>query len=327
MNINRRQFGKYSIGAAAAILASKSNSLAQDTGPVRLVVGVPPGGLTDTSARLFAVPFGKQIGRQVIVENRPGATGYIGVSAVTDAPKDGSVMLFSAGSQIVVNPHISRSYKQDPVDALDHLALATEGVFVVTTNAQTGVNTMQDFIALAKADPGKLNFGTVGIGSFSHLLAELLQKKANIVMNPVHYRGTAPLLPELISNQVQLAIEGPGSLQTGIAAGDFKPLMVLSPKRYAGLPDVPTSSEAGIEGMDQISNWFGVHVPKGLPPELLARYKAAAQEAIHSPEFKQKIEAIGNTVPDLSADAFADRIRAESALFKAIATENKITVD
>ena len=327
MNISRRQFGKYSIAAAATLLASQSSVFAQNGGPVRLIVGVPPGGLTDTSARLFAVPFGKRIGRQVVVENRPGATGYIGVSTVIDAPPDGSVMLFSAGSQIVVNPHISRSYKQDPLDVLDHLALATEGVFVVTTNAQTGVSTMRDFIALAKSQPGKLNFGTTGIGSFSHLLAELMKKKAGIEMNPVHYRGTGPLLPELIANQVQLAIEGPGSLQSGIASGDFKPLMILSPTRYAGLPDVPTSKETGIEGMDKISNWFGVHVPKGLPPELLASYKAAAQEAIHSPEFKQKVEAIGNSVPDLSPEAFADRIRAESVLFKAIAAENNITVD
>lgn len=331
MNVTRRNFSKVIGGAvavaAAGLAALPLPALAQSGKPITLVVGYAPGGLTDLMGRLFAAEFSKALNRQVVVENRPGANGNLATTYVAQAQPNGDTLLFTAGGQMVLNPSIYPSLTVKPTVDLTPIGMVGEGDFIIATNAQLGVKNMKEFIELAKSKPGQLNYGTPGLGSGAHVLSELFIERAGISVKPVHYRGASLMLPELMANQVQFVVEGPTLMKENIAAGKLKGLMVFGKQRSKLVPDVPTASEVGLQGLDGITNWFGVVAPKGLPPAVLASYQEALKKVTASPEYAAKLEANGISVAFLSSEDFGKKLASETAMYKKIATSAKISAE
>lgn len=326
MTIDRRGF--LSLAAASALAGTvASPALAQSGKPLVLVVGYAPGGLTDLMARLFAAEFSKALNRQVVIENRPGANGNLATTYAAGSTPNGDTLLFASGSQIVLNPNVYPSLKVKPVEEMAHLGLVGQGDFLVTVPTAIGVSTMKELITLAKDKPGTLNYGTSGVGGFSHVLNELVKQKAGVNIRPVHYRGSALLLPELLANQIQVAIEGPTLVRENIAAGTLKGLMIIGAERSKLVPDVPTAAEVGLDGLDGISNWWGVHGPKGMPAETVASYQAALQTAIGSADYVAKLAANGISLVKLSQPDFIKKVGAEYELFRSVTKAANIVAE
>lgn len=329
MTTTRRHFSKL-LGVAAAapaISLFSTRASAQSGKPLTLVVGYAPGGLTDLMGRLFAAEFSKAINRQVVVENRPGANGNLATTFVANAPANGDTLLFAAGGQMVLNPNIYPSLQVKPAEDLVPVGMVGQGDFIVATSTTLGVKSMKEFIELAKSKPGQLNYGTPGLGSFGHVLSELLKERAGINLKPVHYRGASLMLPELLANQVQMAVEGPTLMKENIAAGKLKGLMVFGKQRSKLVPDVPTAAEVGLQGLDGISNWFGVVGPKGLPAAALANYQAALQKVTMASDYAAKLEANGISVAYLPPAEFSKKLVTETELFKQVAKSANITAE
>lgn len=318
-------------GLAGAVFASATTAskivFAQSSRPISLVVGYPPGGLTDSLARLFAAEFSKKINRQVIVENRPGANGNIATTYVANASPNGDVMLFANGSQIVINPNIYPSLKPNPAEELTHLGLVGSTDFAVATPTATGLKSMQALIEQAKQRPGQLAYGTPGIGGYSHVLHELLKSKANINIRPIHYRGSSLLIPDLLTNQVQMAIEAPALIREHVEAGKLTALMIVGSSRSKLLPDVPTVSEAGLNELDPISSWWGLHASKKMPATVAFDYEKALQATISSPEYIAKVEANGVLLQRATQADFEKRVLSEFALFASVTKSANITAE
>ncbi|WP_051320571.1 tripartite tricarboxylate transporter substrate binding protein [Cupriavidus sp. amp6] len=329
MSTGRRSLLKFASVAVVApcLTMGWGTAWAQSSKPITLVVGYAPGGLSDLMGRLFAAEFSKTVGRQVVVENRPGANGNIATTAVANGSKDGDILLFASGAQMVLNPNVYPSLQVKPMVDLTPVGMVGQGDFIVATNTSLGVKSMTEFIELAKSKPGQMNYGTPGLGSFGHVLSELIKERTRINVKAVHYRGAALMLPELMANQVQFVVEGPTLLKENIAAGKLRGLMVLGSQRSKLVPDVPTSSELGLKGLEGISNWFGVMAPKGLAAPTLASYRAALQKVTASPEFAAKLEANGMSSAATTPEEFSKKIANETQLFKQVAKTANIVAE
>lgn len=327
MRINRRNFLSYSAAATLAAVGLPQVAAAQSGKPLVLVVGYAPGGLTDLMARLFAAEFSKALNRQVVVENRPGANGNLATTYVANSNPNGDTLLFASGSQIVLNPNVYPSLQVKPVQDMVHLGLVGQGDFLVTVPTALGVSNMKELIALVKEKPGKLNYGTSGVGGFSHVLNELLKDKAGINLQAVHYRGSSLLIPELLANQIQVAIEGPTLVRENIAAGKLKGLMIIGAERSKLAPDAPTAAEVGLPGFEGISNWWGVHAPKGTPAATVAAYQTALQTAISSADYVSKLEANGIALIKVSQADFVKKVNSEYEIFRSVTKAANIVAE
>jgi tripartite-type tricarboxylate transporter receptor subunit TctC len=273
--------------------------------PLKLIVNFPPGGAADVIGRALGQQLGEQLKQQVVVENRPGANGNIGADAVAKSPGDGYTLLMSSGGAMTVNPFI---YKQMPFDAeRDLLPVASVARVLVFLMAHPSlpVNTAQEFIAYAKANPGKLSFGSAGSGSSPHLAGEMLMRQAGFQATHVPYKGAAPALTDLLAGQVQFMFDpGPGLRHA--KEGKLKLLAVGSPKRSSQVPDTPTMAEAGMAGFDA-DTIFGIYAPNGTPSAVVAQLHDEINKALAAPKVADVIKGIGGEVAALSRDEFIDR--------------------
>lgn len=317
LHISRRRvlIGAGLAGAAVmapAVLRAQSYA----TKPIRMIVGNSAGGSNDIMARMIAPIMAEELGQPVTVENRPGAAGGLGLSTVINAPPDGHT-LFCSSMAIVATRHTYAKPVADPVTDLEHLTTIATGDFVFTINADVPANNLQEFIAYAKANPGKLKIGSPGQGGDIHLQGELFKMRAGIEMSTVHYSQVGSLLNDVLTNQIQLALNAVRLVAPHIKAGKLRPLFVASNDREPQLPNVPTSAELGLKDMNVITTCFGLHAAKNTPPAILDQvYKAgikgidANREKLTSGGFKP----IGDTPASFRAriDAF-DRVFAEVA--------------
>lgn len=215
------------------------------TKPITILVGFARRGLTDVLARLLAPTMSQELGQAVVIENKAGASGNVATELVVKAPADGHTLLFSNISQIAINPHAYASMRVDPVKQLTHIAAIAEGDMLLAVNADVPANNVQEFVKLAKDQPGKLNYFTSGAGGMLHVAAEVFKLKTGTNISPVHYRGSGASIPEFLAGQTQMGIEALPVLAQHVKSGKVKALMVPSTKRSPILPDVPTSAEAG----------------------------------------------------------------------------------
>jgi tripartite-type tricarboxylate transporter receptor subunit TctC len=324
---NRRDF-LYNAGMAGAAIAFPTLGRAQDypRQPVKLNVGFSAGGLTDVLARLTATSLGEKIGQTVIVENRTGAAGNLATEYVSKAPADGYNLLFSSVGQIVVSPHTYTDMRVNPKTDLTHISMIGEGDLILTVNAQVQAQTIQEFIALAKKEQGKLFFGDSGAGGNLHLYMEYFNMLAGVKMTGVHYRGTAQLMPDFLSNQVQMSLNAYPAIEAYIQQGKLRPLMVIGKQREAKLPNVPTCAEVGLKPLEVCTNWFGLHGPKGLPDPIREKVRNALVEALKLDVMKtglaqQSIRPVGDTPA-----AYTARIAADFEAFAKVARSAKIQV-
>jgi tripartite-type tricarboxylate transporter receptor subunit TctC len=298
------------IAPAAAVLAGAAR--AQIGGaPVRILVGAPAGGSTDTLARTLAASMGPVLNRPVIVENRPGAGGNIAAEAVAKAAPDGNTLLMSFTSH-AINATLYPQLPFDPVKDFSALTCVATSPSVLVAHPSVPANNVRELIALAKAKPGQLNFAIGGIGSSLHMAGDAFKMQSNTFIVNIPYRGTAPAVQDVLAGQVQLMFAAVGNVQAHIKAGKLKALGVTTAKRLPSLPEVQAIAET-LPGYES-SAWFGLFGPGGLPPELAKRISDAARQAIAQPEMRRRLETegaipVGNAPEQFSAFVQSEIVR------------------
>ncbi|RZJ26712.1 MAG: tripartite tricarboxylate transporter substrate binding protein [Haliea sp.] len=303
------------LSAGATLLAAAVPAQAQapdyPTKPIRVVVTFPPGGSTDVVVRMLVPRLNEKLGQQVVVDNRPGAGGNIGLTAVARAPADGYTLGVGAAGALSANVSL---YAQMPFDAVKDFKPVTMLAaipFVLIGHPSVAAKTQRELIALAKATPGKLSIGHGGNGTAMHLSAQLLGQMSGAQFVEVPYRGSGPAALDVLSGQIPLAIVDLPSALQHIKAGKLIAYAVTSPQRLPMLPEVPTVSEAGLSGYDS-TGWFGLVAPAGTPAPVIARLNAEVTAALNDPELKASMRNLGvEPSPGTAAD-FEAYIKSET---------------
>ncbi|MCS4510650.1 tripartite tricarboxylate transporter substrate binding protein [Xylophilus ampelinus] len=314
---------------AACLAAAASFAVAQGaypSRPISLIVPFPAGGTTDVLARALAEPLSHALGQPVVVESKPGAGATLGADYVAKAKPDGYTLLMGA-----VHHTIATSvYKKLPYDFRKDLAPITTVAMVpnvlVVNPAHTPVKNVAELVALAKASPTELSYGSNGNGTAQHLIGTQFQASTGIRLLHVPYKGSGPLAVDLLGGQVAMSFDTITPVLQHVRSGKLRALAVTTAKRSSVLPDVPTMEEAGLKGFD-IGTWFGVLAPAGTPPELVARLNADMVKIIRSPEFAQRMQAIGAEPRGDSPQEMARQIADETAKFARLVKEGKVTIE
>ncbi len=278
--------------------------------PITLVVPSAPGGSTDFTARLIAEPLSRALGQPVIVDNKPGAAGNIGNQAVARAKPDGYTLLVSYSGYHVGNPHLFKQAGWDPIKDYAPVAMLTRAPQVIVGSPTLPASNMQELIAYAQKNPGKLNYASSGNGSIQHIAGELLKQLTGTSMTHVPYKGAGPAVQDLMGGTVDLFITTPASVLSQVQAGRIKAFAVTSPKRLAALPNVPTAVEAGLKGYE-LDSWFALYAPAGTPPEIVAQLNQQVNKVLQSPEVRKRAEDSGTMVETMTPPQLADFTRSE----------------
>lgn len=291
--------------------------------PVTIVVGYPPGGSTDLVARVVAEEMAKVLKGTLVIENVGGAGGALGAQKVVSAKPDGHTLLVGVNNEIVIAESINKSLKYKGVRDLEPLALLAAQPLVLVASPKAQVRTAAEFVATVKKDPGKHAFGSSGIGTSLHLLGELVKERAGLDMLHVPYRGVAPLTTDLLGGNINYGVFVMSSALPHIKAGKLVPIGTSEAKRSSITPDVPALAEhPAMKGID-LSSWFMLAGPKGMPADVVAKLRAAAQEALKSPVVRQKLQDAGATVPAPVADLQKFMV-SETEKFRRIAESARI---
>ena len=280
--------------------------------PIRLIVPYAAGGATDVFARLIAEGLGKQLGQNVIVDNRPGGNGGLGITAVQRAPADGYTVLFSLTS-IVQNPLLYPNVSYDPFKDFQPVSEAGRLPIVFTVSSKLGVDSLAGFVAKARAEPGKLSYGSFGTGSSAHLYTEVLQDITGIKLLHVPYKGEAPAITDLLGGTVDAVFVSARGVAPHVAAGKAKSIAVVGTQRAPLAGDVRTFEEQGFKGMEGVG-WFGMFLPAGTPKGIAERLSAGVATVVKAPENAARIEGlgiipVGSTPQELTATMHADQDR------------------
>ena len=291
------------------------------TKPIRLIVPFPPGGATDILARAVAQRWTEALGQSVVVENRPGAGGNIGSDLVAKASPDGYTLLMGTVGTHAINASLYPSMPYDHVKDFAPVILVAGVPNVMEVNPGVPAKTVQEFIAYAKANPGKINFASSGNGTSIHLSGELFKVMTGVQMTHVPYKGSAPALTDLIGGQVQVMFDNLPPSLPHIKAGKLRALAVTSAARTPALPDVPTVAESGVPGFEA-SSWFGVLAPAGTPRPIIDRLNAEVAKWLATPEAKERMVSLGANAMGGSPEDFAAHIRAETAKWAKVVKES-----
>ena len=277
--------------AATALLAGSAWAQAFPTKNITLVVPNPPGGVVDTSARLVSDPLAKLLGQTVVIENKGGASGNIAYQQVALAPKDGYTLLISYSAYHVGNPSLFNKLPWAQKDFVP-VALLTAATNVISAHPSVPANTLREFIAYAKANTGKLNYASQGNGSLSHVGTELFLATTGTDMVHVPYKGSGPAISDVLGGQVQVFMTTPPSVMQHVQAGKLKAYAVTGKARHPGLPNVPTTAEAGLPGFE-IEAWVGLFAPAGTPPAVVQKLTENVKAALATPEAKAMADRTG----------------------------------
>jgi tripartite-type tricarboxylate transporter receptor subunit TctC len=293
---------------------------------VTLVVPVAPGGILDTVARMIAPAMSRALGQPIVVDNKPGASGNIGASFVARAPADGYTLLVGYSMFHVGNPAMFASLPWDPVRDFASVGMLVVSPHVLAVHPQVPARDLKALVALAKAEPGKLNYATPGSGSVPHVGMELFKQQTGTDFTHVPYKGAGPAMQDVIAGNVQVTVATPPSLLGFVQAGRMRALAVTARERHALLPDVPTAAEAGYPDF-LLEAWVALFAPAGTPPEAIAKLTASAREALASPEAVEKIRATGMTMRYLPPVELDGVVKADLAYWGKVIRDAKIKAD
>jgi tripartite-type tricarboxylate transporter receptor subunit TctC len=296
----------------ALVLAASAGAQTYPSRPIRMIVPFPPGGGTDSVSRVVAQELAKSTSWTVVIENKAGAGGMIGLQEAARATPDGYTMVMGQVDNIVIAPHVQRSSLLDPVKDLTPVIQVASSPFLFMTATDSKYKTLQDWVAEAKANPGKVNYGTAGYGTFTHLAVELLQNAGNFKAVQVPYKGAAPAITDLLGGHIPMAALSIASGMPHIQGGKVRGLAVTSATRSPSLPDVPTVAESGFPGFEA-NGWLGILVPNGTPPEAIARLHAEIAKVMQSAEMKKQLQVQGVETRSTTPDQFGALIRSENA--------------
>ena len=307
--------------AAAAVLALTAclmpagPSRAQDSypiRPIRIIVPTPPGGPVDVVARLVAQSLSASLGQGAIVDNRPGAGNTLGSKEAAQAEPDGYTLLYSSASGLVFAPLLQKNAGYDPLTSYDPVALVAASSTILVVHPSFPVRSVAELVAYAKANPGKVNFSSGGIGVLPHLMGELFKSMAGIDIVHVPYRGGGPSINDLVAGQVQMTFEGSGVLIPLIQTGKLRALATTSPNRLAELADVPTMAESGFPGFVSRS-WTGLLAPARTPRDVIDKLNMQINEGLRSQEFKTALAKLSNEPLGGTPQAFTEVIKGDIA--------------
>ncbi len=312
MKTNRRRVVARAVGLlAATLLCTGVAAQPFPSKPVKILVGSAAGGGTDIMSRLIAGKLADLWGQPVVVENRTGASATIAADFVAKAPADGYTVLMAVPNSHTIAPHLMKV----PYDAVRDFTPITLAAFVpqvLVVGQGMAPNTMAELVALAKAEPGKLNFSSSGIGSTQHLAGEMFNLAAGVKTVHVPYKGSAAAMADLISGTVNFSLDTTASAMGQISAKKLKPLAVAAPRRAAALPNVPTTAEAGFPGVD-IGTWYGLFAPPNMPRALLDKWHQDVATVLQMPDVRQRIIDLGGEAGGNKPEEFGAYIRAEYA--------------
>ena len=290
--------------------------------PIRFVLPYPPGGPTDFLGRLVALKLGERVGQPLVPDNRPGAGGNVGTEFTAKAPPDGYTIGIG-GSWIAISPSIYKKLNYDPLKDLAPIAIVSQSPNLLLIHPSLPVKSLKDLVEYAKANPGKLNYGSSGIGSPLHLAGELFKSLAKIDVVHVPYKGGGgPALTALMGGEVQMMVLGPGAAMPQITSGKVKALAALSSERVPSLPDVPTAKEAGLDLV--VTSWHGILAPAGTPRDIVNRLSSEWAKIAVMPDVKEKMQTSGFDAKSSTPGQFAEFIKAETALWGKVIREAKI---
>jgi tripartite-type tricarboxylate transporter receptor subunit TctC len=321
-----RILARLAIGIALATGVTGAFAQAYPSKPIHFVVPYPAGGPLDTVARLLGQKVSESVKQPVIVENKPGAGGNIGAETVAKAAPDGYTILMGAVATHAINPTLYANIPYDPIRDFQPITQIASTPNVLIVNNSVPSNSVREFIAYARQNPGKLNFGSGSTGSAGHLAGELFKTMAGIEMTHVPYKGAAPAMQDLIAGQVQVMFDNFASANTQVKAGKVKALAVTTGKRSSLAPDLPTIAESGLPGFD-INTWFGLFAPAGTPKDVIERLHSEFTRALALPDVREKIVNLGAEPVGNRPEDFAAYIKSEAEKYARVIKASGAKVD
>ena len=301
---------RVAVAFAAILIASVAQAQTYPDRPIRLIAPFPAGGLADVLARAVGDEMSKSLGQPVIVENRAGAGGNTGADAVAKSAPDGYTLLMSSAGILTANPHLYEKMPFDATTAFIPVSNVAQMNMLVVVNPKVQAQNFKEFVALAKAQPDKLNFGSPGIGTTGHLGLAMLMHTAQIKITHVPYKGAAPAVTDLIAGQIDGVVDNPPTVISHIQGGKLRALAFAGKQRLPLLPDVPTTAEAGVPNFEATS-WFGIAAPAGTPAPVVARLHKAIAEAVRTQTMRERFAKTGAVLVGDTPEHFAAQIKAE----------------
>jgi tripartite-type tricarboxylate transporter receptor subunit TctC len=317
-----------SSAAALALLAVASASASAQsypTGPVRVIVPFPAGGGVDTTGRLIGQKLTEALGKQFVVDNRPGANGMIGSELAAKAPRDGYTLMVN-GANFVTTPSLYKKVTYDPIREFDPVSLVALAPNVLVVHPSLPVKSVRELATLARARPGQVNFAGSGSGSTPHLAAELFNTLANVKMVHVPYRGTGPAIAGLMSGEASVMFMPTTNAVPLVKSGRLRALAVTSAKRLTALPELATVAESGLKGYES-SQWYGVLAPAGTPADILNTLNTHIAKIMQTPEMRQRMTDSGSVAVGSTREAFAAHLREEFAKWARVIKQSGAQVD
>jgi tripartite-type tricarboxylate transporter receptor subunit TctC len=321
----------YAVGALVGLLLASVGAVSLHAAGypeqnIIVIVPFPPGGASDTTARLTGNKLSEIVGKPVIVENRPGANGAIGATTVKQAKPDGYTLLVGSIGVYAINPALYKNLRYDPLKDFDLLSVVVRTPNVLVTSPQFPAENVAELIAYLKKNPNKVTFASSGVGSSDHLTAALFWQKTGTTGIHVPYKGGAPAISDLMGGHADVSFQNLGAVAQQIKGGKLKALAVTSDKRADALPDVPTIAEAGVADL-VVYSWQAAAAPKGLPAEVRTKLETELNAAANAPDVKKQFTDLGFDVVATTGAQFSDFLKAEVDRWKTVVETGKITVE
>lgn len=323
--LSRRQFSFAAMAGALGVPSLARAQAAWPTKPIRWIVNFPPAGAADILSRTLAEYYGNRLGQPIVVENKPGAGGLLGADIVAKGRGDQYLVMMSSAASHGIGPVLYKDVPYDPLADFTHIHLVGTFPTVLAVKADSPIKSLADLVAMARARPGEVTYGSGGNGTMNHLTGQVLARAAGIQLTHIPYRGSAPAMNDLLGGQIVALME---SLPTAIGyftSGRMRPLAVSEEVRSPSLPDVPTFKQAGVDVVT--TNWFGFSAPAGLPPELVKRWESETATALQSAQVKDAFARIGVRPGTLDAAGYTALIKGELARWREVIAAANIKAD
>jgi tripartite-type tricarboxylate transporter receptor subunit TctC len=299
-------------GLAGRTTAARAQSSGYPNRPVRMLIGFPPGGTVDTIGRIIGPPIAAQLGQSVVIENRGGAAGVLAIEAVANARADGYTTVLASAGALAVIPHMQSNMPYNPFNDLSPVSLVCATPQLLVIGKQVQANNLQELVALAKANPGRLTFGSTGSGSTLHLAGELFKMRAGIDILHVPYRGGGPAVTAMLSGEIDMLLVDIPVVMPHVQSGAFKAIALASDRRISVLPDVPTFTEAGVAGVIA-EGWYAFYLPPRTPSDVVATLQRAVVAALNGDETQRALINLGAVVRTGTPEQLTEHLRAEHA--------------
>ncbi len=294
--------------------------------PVRLIVPFAPGGTTDVLARLVGQELGEALGQPFLVENRPGAGGNIGTEIAVKAAPDGYTLLMSFDGTLAINPSTYRKLAFDPQRDLAPVASVAQVPLLVVVHPGVAAQTVSEFVALAKASPGRVNYSSAGVGSTGHLTGELFKARAGIDIVHIGYKGGGQAVQDLLGGQIQMVVTALPTVEGHLKGGKLRALAFTSAQRVPGAPEVPTLAESGFAGFEVVS-WYGILAPAGTPQDIVRKLNTEINRVLRLPAVRERLIALGTDPTGGTPEQFAATIKADTARWAKVVGDAGIRID